>query len=263
VIFPPLPVHGLVELLGDVEAVHHRAGVGQPIAAGGMERRGHVRPVGPHLLPLLLRELVQAGPARRLVPPLGHGQHLGPLGAGQVREDGDVQLVPLLQAQLVDAHVRDHAPGVDLFGLGVGHLVADDQADGLRRNPQSPRDFLLVAADQRPEHVLLEAEGVADVAPLERRDQVLAVVAEGAAVEGGLVDPEAGLAPEVEIPHHVHGLLDLNVGLGLPAAAVAAAAGRPGPGNLEAVAVTVAVVGGDGHAGGQIDVNGDRGHGRP
>jgi hypothetical protein len=55
VIFPPLPVHGLVELLGDVEPVHHRLGVRQQIPAGGVERRGHVRPVRPHLPSLLWR----------------------------------------------------------------------------------------------------------------------------------------------------------------------------------------------------------------
>src|SRR3954449_1464008 len=51
VIFPPLPVHGLVELPGHVEAVHHRTGVGQQAPAGGVERRGHVGPVRPHLPP--------------------------------------------------------------------------------------------------------------------------------------------------------------------------------------------------------------------
>src|SRR5690348_15370461 len=84
VIFPPLPVHGLVELLGDVEAVHHRLGVGQQPPAGGVERRGHVGPVRLHLLPLGLGQLLQAPPARRLVPPLGHGQDLRPLGVRQV-----------------------------------------------------------------------------------------------------------------------------------------------------------------------------------
>jgi hypothetical protein len=194
---------------------------------------------------------------------LGHGQHLGPFRVGQVREDRDVQLVPLLQAQLVNADVLDHPPGIDLLGLGVGELVADDQADRLRRDPDPPSDVLLVAADQRPEHVPLEAEGVADVPALERRDQVLAVVARGAAVEGRLVDPEAGLAPEVQIPHHLHGLLDLDTGSFRPMAVVTAAVGRPRPGHLNAVAGAVAVVGGDGHAGGQIDVDGDCGHGRP
>ena len=41
-IFFPLAVDGLVELLGDVEAVHYRLGVGEQLAAGGVERRAHV-----------------------------------------------------------------------------------------------------------------------------------------------------------------------------------------------------------------------------
>src|SRR5215831_12860341 len=53
VIFFPLAVNRLVELLGDVEAVHHGLGVGQQRTAGVMERLGHVCPVGLHLPPLL------------------------------------------------------------------------------------------------------------------------------------------------------------------------------------------------------------------
>ena len=93
--------------------------------------------------------------------------------------------------------------GIDLLGLGVGQLVADDQADRLGGDAQPAGDFLLVAADQQPQHLLLEAVGVAGVLALEGRDQVLAVVAPGAAVEGGLVDPEAGLAPEVQVADHL------------------------------------------------------------
>src|SRR3954470_16031689 len=59
VIFPPLPVHGLVEQLGDMEAVHDRSGIREEAPAGGMERRPHVGPVGLHLLPLLVRQLLQ------------------------------------------------------------------------------------------------------------------------------------------------------------------------------------------------------------
>jgi len=98
VIFFPLPVHGLVELLGDVEAVHHAAGVRQLVPAGVVERLAHVGPVGLHLPPLRLRQLRQAGRGRGLVPAVGHGEHFGPVGVGQVGQDGDVELVPLLQA---------------------------------------------------------------------------------------------------------------------------------------------------------------------
>ena len=76
-IFPPLPIDGLVELLGDVEAVDHRPGVGQQAPAGGVQRRPHVRPVRPHLPPLPLRQSFQALPAGRLIPPRGHGQGHG------------------------------------------------------------------------------------------------------------------------------------------------------------------------------------------
>jgi hypothetical protein len=132
VIFFPLAVDGLVELLGHVEPVHHRLGVLEQIPAGGVERLAHVGPVRLHPLLLLLRQLLQALPGRRLVPPVGDGQDLGPVGVGQVGQDGDVELVPLLQAQLVDADVGDDALGIDLLGLGVGQLVLDDQPDRLR-----------------------------------------------------------------------------------------------------------------------------------
>ena len=71
-IFPPLPVYGLVEQLGDLEAIHHRPGLLEQAPAGGVERRPQVSPVGLHLLPLLLGQRLQTLPARRLVPPRGH-----------------------------------------------------------------------------------------------------------------------------------------------------------------------------------------------
>src|SRR5207302_8070825 len=123
--------------------------------------------------------------------------------------------------------------------------------------------LLLVAADEGAQHVLLEAEGVADVPPLERWDPVLTVVTPAAAMKGGLIDPEAGLAPEVQVPDDLDRVLHLDAGVVLPAAAAAAAASGPGPGDLEAVAVAVPLVGGDGDPGGQIHVDGDRSHGRP
>ena len=248
-IFFPLPVHGLVELLGDVEAVHDRLGVGQQPPAGVVERLGHVRPVRLHLPPLSLGQLLQALPARRLVPPLGHGQHLRPLRVRQVGQDGDEEFVPLLQAQLVDAHVGDDPPGIDLLGLGVGQLVADDQPDRLGGEAQPAGHLLLGAADEQSQHLLLEAVGVARVPAFEGRQQVLAVVAVRAAVEGRRVDPEAGLAPDVQVPDDLGGVLDLDAGVFLPTAVVTAAAVRPGPGDLEAVAVAVAFVGGDGQPG--------------
>jgi hypothetical protein len=263
VIFPPLPVHGLVEELGDMEPVHHRLRIRQQLPAGGVERRAHIGPVRLHLPPLPLRKLFQAFPGRGLIAALGHGQHLRAVRVRQVGQDGDVQPVPLLQAQLVDPDVRNDPFGGDLLVLGVRQLVADDQGDGLRRDAEPARHVCLGAADQRPQDVLLEPVGVADVPPLERRDEVLPVVAERAAVEGRLVDPEAGLAPHVQIPDDLHRAFVFHPGRLVPAAAGTPVAGGERPGDLEGVAVAVAVIAGDRHPVREIDVDGDLSHGRP
>src|SRR5262249_3915255 len=118
VIFFPLAVDRLVELLGHMEAVHYWLGQRQQVSAGGVERLRHIGPVSPHLPPLRFGQLFQAFPGGGLVPPVRHGQHLGTFRVGQVGQEGGVQLVPLLQAQLVDAHVRDHPLRIDLLGLG-------------------------------------------------------------------------------------------------------------------------------------------------
>jgi hypothetical protein len=246
VIFFSLAVEGLVELPGHVEAVDHRTGVGQQGAAGVVQRLPHVRPVSPDLLPLLWGELAQALTARGFVPPRGHRQHLRMLRVGQVGQDRDVQLVPLLQTQFVNAQVGDDTPRVDLLGLAVGQLVADDPLHGFGGDAQTPGRLRCVAADQQPQDLLLEAVGVADIAALERRDQVLTVAAVRAAVVGGLVDPEAGLPPEVQIADDLDGIFEFDLGLLLSAAVVAAAALGPGPGDFKAVAVAVAMRSGDG-----------------
>ncbi len=93
-------------------------------------------------------QFFQAFSGRCLVAALGHRQHRGPLRVGQVGQDRDEQLVPLLQAQLVDAHVLDDPAGIDLLGLGVGQLVTDDQADHLGGDAQPPSHLLLVATDE-------------------------------------------------------------------------------------------------------------------
>jgi hypothetical protein len=170
--------------------------------------------------------------------------------------------VPLLQAQLVDPDVGDHPLGIDLLVRRVGQLVTDDPPDGLGRDAQPAGHVLLRAADERPQDMLLEPEGVAGVPPLERRDQVLPAAAVRAAVVGRLVHPEGGLAPDVQIPDHLGGVLDLDAGVGRAAAPVTPATGRPRPVHLESVPIVVAFVSGDGDAGGQIDIDGDRGHRR-
>src|SRR5512135_1672853 len=87
------------------------------------------------------------------------------------------------------------------------------------------------------------------------------MVTPGTAVERGLVDPEAGLAPDVEVADGLGRRLVFAVGAILMAAAFAAAAFGEGPADLEAVAILVAFVPGDLHTGGQVDLDRDAGHG--
>src|SRR5947208_2065230 len=82
---------------------------------------------------------------------------------------------------------------------GFSSFLADP-LHRLRGDPQPAGGVLGRTADQRAEHESLEAVGVGGLFPLERRDGVLAVVAPRTAMEGGRVDPEAGLAPDVEVP---------------------------------------------------------------
>ena len=124
-------------------------------------------------------------------------------------------------------------------------LVLDDPFHRLGGDPQASGDVLRGAADQRSKHELLEAVGVGDVLALERRDDVLAVVAPPTAVEGGLVDPEAGLPPDVEVANRLGCRLELDVGPLLVRAALTAAAIGQGPSDLEAVALLMALVRGD------------------
>jgi len=106
--------------------------------------------------------------------------------------------MPLLKAQFIQTDVGDHPLGVDHAILG--QLVLDNPLHRLGGDPQAAGYVFRRAADQRPQDELLETVGVGGVLPLERRDQMLAMVAPRTAVEGSLVDPEAGLAPDVEVP---------------------------------------------------------------
>src|SRR5205085_10136068 len=133
-------------------------------------------------------------------------------------------LMPLLEAQLVDADIRDPSLRIDLLGLGIRQLVADDQPDHLGGDTQASGHLLFAAADQQAQHLLLEAVGVAGVLALKGRDEELPVVAPRAAAEGGLVDPEAGLPPQVQVADYLEPLAELDGGLVFAAAAVAAAA---------------------------------------
>ncbi len=262
VIFPPLTVNRRVEQFGDVEPVHHGPCVREEPSTGGVERRTHVRSVRSHLPPLPFRQPPQARPARRLVPPVGHGQHLRSLGVGQVGQQGDVEFVPLLEAQFVDPDIRDDSLRIDPLGSGVGQLVADDPPDRLGRDPEPAGDFLFVAADQRPKHMVLESECVAGVPALERRNQVLPAAAMRAPMVRRLIDPEAGLPPNVQVPDDLDRVLDFDAGIRVPSAPVTVAPIRPRPSDLESVTVAVPLVAGERHARGKIDVNGDRRHDR-
>ena len=90
---------------------------------------------------------------------------------------------------------------------------------------------------------------------------MLAAVAAGAAVEGGGIDPEGGLAKDVEVADHlgVRGALQMD-GL-VEAAAVAGGALGQGPGDLQAVGVAVALVAEDADAVGEVEIESDAGHG--
>ena len=133
--------------------------------------------------------------------------------------------------------------------------------DHLGRDAQPAGHLLGGATDQRPEHELLEAIGVGDILALERRDDVLPVIAPATAVEGSLVDPEAGLVPDVEIADDLGRRLEFNVGGVLMPAALTAAAFGQGPTDLEAMSVLVAFIPGDLDAGGQIHLDSHAGHG--
>jgi hypothetical protein len=166
--------------------------------------------------------------------------------------------MPFLEAQLVQADVGDHPLGVD--DAVLGQLVLDDVFHHLGRDAQTAGHLLSIAADQRSEHELFEALGVGDVLALERRNDVLPVIAPGTAMEGGLIDPETGLVPDVEVPDHLGRRLERDVGGVLTSAALTAAAFGQGPTDLEAMSVLVAFVTGNLDSRRQIDINDDAGH---
>jgi hypothetical protein len=91
----------------------------------------------------------------------------------------------------------------------------------------------------RPIPASFKAVGVTGVFALERRDEVLAVVAVRAAVQHRLEDPETGLAPEIQIADDGSAVPELQVGRFFVVAAVAAAAVGQRPGDFKAVAVAV------------------------
>jgi len=226
----------------------------------------HVHTITKHLLTLCRREQVQASLGRFLVAARHHRQHLGILRIGQVGHDGHVQLVTLFQTDFIHADIRDHALRIDRHGLAVGQLVLDDETHRLRGNAQSPRHFGFVGADEHPQYLLLEAIGVTGVLAFERRQQVLAMMAFGAAMENGLIAEERGLPENIEIANDAH-FANVEIGFGAcrldGLATWTAARFGQGPRDFDAVSFGEAMIAGDGEVFGQVDVDGEVGHGRP
>jgi len=114
--------------------------------------------------------------------------------------------------------------------------------------------------------VLLEAIRVAGVLAFERRHEIVAMMALGAALKDGLIAEEGGLAQDVEIADDAH---FANVEIGLEArggdgvAAWTATGFGPGPGDFDAMGIGQTMIAGDGDARGEINVDGEVGHGRP
>jgi hypothetical protein len=249
-----------------MEAVNHRFGVLQQQPTGLVVRCPHVHTIAQHLVALLGREQLQARRGRLFVAARLHRQHLGILGIAQVGHDRHIQLVAFLQTDLIHADVRDHPLRIDHERLTLGQLILDDEAHRLRGNAQSPRHLGFVGADEHPQHQFLEAIGVSGVLAFERRQEVLAMTAFAAALKCGLIAKEAGLAENIEIADDTH---FANVEMGFEAngldrlATWTAKRFGYGPSNLDAVGFGQTMITGDGNAFGQIDIDGEIGHGRP
>lgn len=249
-----------------MEPINHRLGVLQRLSARLVIRRPHVDTIAKHLVPLCRRKQIQASLARFLVAARLHRQHLGILRIGQVGHDGHVQLVALLQTDLIHADICDHTLRIDRHGLAVGQLVLDDETHRLRGDAQSPRHFGFVGADEHPQHLFLEAIGVTGVLAFERRQEIVAMMAFGTAMENGLIAEERGLPENIEIADDAHFAL---VEIGFQAcrldglATWTAARFGQRPRDFDAVSFGEAMIAGDGDVFGQVDVDGEVGHGRP
>jgi hypothetical protein len=164
----------------------------------------HVHTITKHLVTLLGCEQVQASLGRFLVAARLHRQHLGMVRIGQIRHDRHVQLVTLLQADFIHADIRDHTLRIDRHGLAGGQLVLHNETHRLGTDAESPRHLGFVGADEHPQHLFLEAVGVTGILAFERRQEILAMMAFGAAMENGLIAEEAGLAENIEIADDAH-----------------------------------------------------------
>jgi hypothetical protein len=249
-----------------MESINRRFGVLQQRPTRFVVGRPHVHTITKHPLTLLRREQVQASRGRFLVAARHYCQHLGILRITQIGHDGHIQLVAFLQADLVHADIRNHTLGIDHQRLAVSQLVLHDETHRLRGDAQSPRQLSLVGADEHLQHLFLEAIGVTGVFAFERRQEILTMMAFGAAMENGLVTEERGLAENIEIANDTH---FANVEIGFRTCRLDGFAPRTAarfgqrPRNLDAVRIREAMIAGNGNAFGQIDVDGEIGHGRP
>jgi hypothetical protein len=266
VIFFSHTIDGFTKQLRDMESIYRRLGVLQQLPTCLVVGCPHVHTITKHPLTLLGREQIQASRSRFLVAARLHRQHLGILRVTQIGHDRHVQLVAFLQTDLVHADIGDHALRIDHQRLAVGQLVLHDETHRFRGDAQSPRHLGFVGADEHLQHPFLEATGVTGVFAFERRQEVLAMMTFWAAMENGLIAEEAGLSENIEIADDAH---FTNVEIGFQAcrldgfATWTAARFGQGPRNFNAVRIREAMIPRDGNAFGQIDVDGEIGHGRP
>ena len=249
-----------------MEPIDHSLGVFQQRPTGLVVGGPHVHAITKHLVTLLGREHIQARRGCFFVAARHHRQHLGPLRITQIGHDGHVQLVAFLQTDLVHADICDHTLGIDHERLAVGQLVLHDETHRFGRDAQTPGHFRFGGTDEQPQHLFFKAISVAGLFALEGWQEILAMMAFRATMKSGLVAEEGRLAEHIEIAHDTH-FANVEIGFwtcrldGL--AAWTAARRRQGPRNFDAVRLRQAMIAGDRDAFGQIDVNGEVGHGRP
>jgi len=249
-----------------MEPINHRLGILEQRPTCLVVGCPHVHTITKHLVTLLGREQIQASRGRLLIAARRHRQHLGMLRVTQIGQDGHVQLVAFLQTDLVHADIRDHTLRIDHQRLAVGQLVLDDETHRVRGDAQASRHFRFVGTDEHPQHVLFEAIRGAGVFTLERRQEIVAMMAMPTAMKDGLIAEERGLPHDIEITDDAH---FANVEIGFQAgrldgfATWTATGFGPRPGDFDAMRIGQTMIPGDGDAVGQIEIKGEVGHGRP
>jgi hypothetical protein len=105
VIFFALAIDGLVEQLGHMKAIDHPLGIRQQGGTRLVVRRPHIHAVAPYLFPLRRGQFLQAFPSGRLIAACLDGQDVRLLRLRQIRQNGDIQFVAFLQADLVHPRI--------------------------------------------------------------------------------------------------------------------------------------------------------------